>query len=204
MILQTSTFTQPQTYTSIWQDMQHWVQQANTESINELWLLEHDAVFTLGQAGKKEHILNAHNIPVVSSDRGGQVTYHGPGQLMAYCLFNLQQLGVNTRELVAGLEQAVINLLQHYDIKANGDRCAPGVYVDGAKLASIGLRIRKGFTYHGVCLNVDGDLTPFSYINPCGIVGQAMTSLAQLGVPLSVAEAGEGLAQEIKKIFNFT
>ena len=203
MSLKIIPFSVAQPYTPTWHKMKNLVAEREPMANNELWLLEHNPVFTLGQAGKKEHILSAHDIPIVESDRGGQVTYHGPGQLMAYCLFDMQQLNVNTRELVAGLEQAVINLLAQFQIKACGDRDAPGVYIDGAKIASIGLRIRKGFTYHGLCLNVNGDLIPFSYINPCGIVGQKMTSLAELGVIVSVAETGERLAAEIEKVFSF-
>jgi lipoyl(octanoyl) transferase len=203
MSLKITFFPVAQPYTPTWHKMKNLVGEREPMADNELWLLEHEPVFTLGQAGKKEHILNARNIPIVESDRGGQVTYHGPGQLMAYCLFDMQQLSVNTRELVAGLEQAVINLLAQFQINACGDRDAPGVYVDSAKIASIGLRIRKGFTYHGLCLNVDGDLAPFSYINPCGVAGQKMTSLAELGVMISVAEAGEKLTAEIEKVFSF-
>lgn len=178
--------------------MQHFVNTRTTNTADHVWFCEHEPVFTLGQAGKEEHILNAHDIPIVKSDRGGQVTYHGPGYLMVYCLFDLNRLGLNTRELVCQLENMVIDLLAKYQITAYADRDAPGVYVDGAKIASLGLRIRKGFSYHGLCINVNGDLTPFSYINPCGIEGQQMTSLANLGVKLST----DDVAQDIRHLLN--
>lgn len=181
-------FDATQNYTKLWQQMQDFVATRTANTTNEVWFCEHDPVFTLGQAGKPEHILNAHDIPIVKSDRGGQVTYHGPGFLMIYCLFDLNRKKINTRDLVCGLEKIIIRLLAQQDITAYADRDAPGVYVDSAKVASLGLRIRKGFTYHGICLNVNGDLKPFSYINPCGIAGQAMTSLQQLGCELSIED----------------
>lgn len=183
----------PQPYLPLWQRMQQFVANRTSDTEDQIWFCEHDPVFTLGQAGKEKHILNAHSIPVVKSDRGGQVTYHGPGYLMVYCLFDLKRLGFNTRELVCKLENIIIELLASYKITAYADRDAPGVYVEGAKIASLGLRISKGYTYHGLCINVDGDLTPFSYINPCGIEGQTMTSLSNLGINTSVNDVAQKL-----------
>ncbi len=158
---------------------------ANTP--DELWLLEHDPVFTLGQAGKREHVLMPGDIPVVQSDRGGQVTYHGPGQLVIYLLLDIKRLGIGVRDLVDGIEQSIITLLSEYGINAESRREAPGVYVDGRKIAALGLRVRRGRSYHGLSLNVDMDLTPFSQINPCGYEGLEVTQLSDLGVdePLS-------------------
>jgi lipoyl(octanoyl) transferase len=189
-----------QPYQTIWQAMQDFTAARTDTTPDELWLLEHEPVFTLGQAGKHEHVLDAHGIPLIQTDRGGQVTYHGPGQLMAYCLFDLNRAQLNSRQLVIALEQAIIHVLSRYGIIATGSRDAPGVYVGDAKIASLGLRISKGFSYHGLAINVHNDLAPFSYINPCGIVGQAVTSLKALGHDVSVAEIGQQLSEEIKKI----
>jgi len=151
---------------------------------DELWVCEHLPVYTLGQAGKREHILNAANIPVVQSDRGGQVTYHGPGQVVVYTLLNLRRAGFGVREMVVRLENSVIELLDQVGIQAHSRRDAPGVYVDDAKIAALGLRVRKGCSYHGIALNVDADLAPFAGINPCGYEGLSVTSTSQLGVTL--------------------
>jgi lipoyl(octanoyl) transferase len=160
---------------------------------DELWLLQHPAVFTQGQAGKAEHLLMPGDIPVVQSDRGGQVTYHGPGQLVVYFLVDLNRLGYGIRSLVTRIEQAMVDVLASYDIKAYADREAPGVYVDGAagragraKIGSLGLRVRRGCSYHGLSLNVAMDLEPFSRINPCGYQGLRMTQVAELGGPAAV------------------
>ena len=193
-------YSSPQAYQPIWEQMQQFVANRSNEMEDQIWFCEHEPVFTLGQAGKAEHILNAHDIPIVKSDRGGQVTYHGPGFLMVYCLFDLNRLGLNTRELVCQLENSVIDLLAKHSITAYADRNAPGVYVDGAKIASLGLRIRKGYTYHGICINVNGDLSPFSYINPCGIEGQAMTSLANLGSTVSTDDVAQQMSVLLSKI----
>ena len=161
---------------------------ANTP--DELWLLQHPSVFTLGQAGKAEHILCAGNIPVVNTDRGGQVTYHGLGQLVGYCLFDVKRLGIGVRELVETLEDALVNTLAEYGINAWANREAHGVYIDSKKIASLGLRIRKGCSYHGFSLNIDMDLEPFQRINPCGYTGLQMTQmsdyLAQTPSPINV------------------
>ena len=151
---------------------------ATTE--DEIWLLQHPSVYTQGLSGKPEHVLDPGDIPVVQIDRGGQVTYHGPGQWVAYILYDLRRAGVNVRELVTLLETAVINLLAEWDIVATGDPQARGVYVDGCKIAAMGLRVSRGRSYHGLSLNADMDLAPFSGINPCGYEGLAVTSIAEL------------------------
>ena len=151
---------------------------ATTE--DEIWLLQHPPVYTQGLSGKPEHVLDPGDIPVVQIDRGGQVTYHGPGQWIAYILYDLRRAGVNVRELVTLLETAVINLLAELDIVANGDPQARGVYVDGCKIAAMGLRVSRGRSYHGLSLNADMNLAPFSGINPCGYEGLAVTSIAEL------------------------
>lgn len=147
---------------------------------DEIWLLEHDPVFTQGQAGKAEHILAAGDIPIVNVDRGGQVTYHGPGQLVAYTLMDIKRLDMGVRDMVSHLEHSVVDVLAQWGVLAYPKPDAPGVYVDGAKIASLGLRIKKGRAYHGLALNVDMDLTPFQRINPCGYAGMAMTQLKDL------------------------
>ena len=152
------------------------------DTTDEIWLLEHDPVFTLGQAGDPQHVLNAGEIPVVACDRGGQVTYHGPGQIVMYTLIYLRRAGLGVRALVTMLENTVIEFLALHTISAVSRRDAPGVYVDGAKIAALGLRVSRGYSYHGVALNVDLDLTPFSRINPCGFAQLPVTSLSELGV----------------------
>ena len=167
-------------YEATQQTMQNFTDHRDESTPDECWFLEHPSVFTLGQAGREEHILNAHSIPVVRSDRGGQVTYHGPGQLVVYFLWDLLRLNINTREFVVLLENILIQTCKHYGVHCNGDRDAPGVYCEGAKIASIGLRVRKHRTYHGIALNISNDLTPFQYINPCGYVNQKMISLTTI------------------------
>jgi lipoyl(octanoyl) transferase len=147
---------------------------------DELWLLEHEPVFTQGQAGKAEHVLDPRGIPIVQADRGGQVTYHGPGQLVVYCLLDLRRRGLGVRQLVSGIENAIIRLLRDdFGLDAEADPKAPGVYVEGRKIAALGLRVRRGCIYHGISLNIDADLAPFSLINPCGYAGLTVTSLQQ-------------------------
>lgn len=170
-------------YAPCWQAMKHATDLRSADDANELWLLEHPPVFTLGQAGKPEHVLNAGDIPLVQTDRGGQVTYHGPGQTVMYLLLELAPLGLGARALVTGIEQALVALLAEYGLEAASRPGAPGVYVGDAKIASLGLRIRRGRSYHGLSLNRDMDLDVFQRINPCGHIGQPMTSLALLGVP---------------------
>lgn len=174
------------------------------ETEDELWVCEHAPVFTQGIAGKPEHLLfNPANIPVVKTDRGGQITYHGPGQAMVYILFNLKRAGYGVRELVMRIENAVIALLATHGIEAYGKRDAPGVYVKfeqrEAKIAALGLKVRNGHTYHGLAFNVNMDLTPFSFINPCGYEGLRVTHLHELGVDLPLQDAGMRLAEELQR-----
>ncbi len=169
-------------YQPTWQAMRDFTDGRDETTPSELWIVEHPPVFTQGQAGKDEHVLAAGDIPVVQTDRGGQVTYHGPGQLVIYPLLSLREAGVGIRRLVTLLEQAVIDALAGHGIHAEARRDAPGVYVDGRKIASLGLRVRRGCTYHGLALNVDNDLEPFARINPCGYAGLEVTSTRQLGI----------------------
>lgn len=171
---------------------------AATDAPDELWLVEHAPVFTQGQAGKPEHLLQDIGVPVVPIDRGGQITYHGPGQVVIYLLIDLSRRGIKVRGLVNKIEQAVIDCLAAYGITADRREGAPGVYVGEAKVAALGLRIRNGCSYHGVSLNVDMDMTPFSAINPCGYAGMAVTQLHDLGVNVSVSDAGEDLLRHLQ------
>ena len=181
-------------YAPTWHAMQAFTDARDENTPDELWFLEHEPVFTQGLNGKSEHLLATGDIPVVGIDRGGQVTYHGPGQLVMYALVDLRRRRIGVRELVVALENAVIALAASDGIAATGRREAPGVYVAGRKLASIGLRIRRGCSYHGLALNIDMDLEPFSRINPCGMAGLAMTQLAAEGARTDVAAAATKLA----------
>jgi len=184
-------------YEPVWRAMQAFTDARDEDTPDEVWFLEHDPVFTQGLNGRAEHVLAPGNIPVVGIDRGGQVTYHGPGQLVVYPLVDLRRRGIGVRDLVVALEDAVIALAAAHGIEAAGRRDAPGVYVGGRKLASIGLRIRRGCSYHGLALNVDMDLEPFSRINPCGMAGLAMTQLAAEGAALAVRGAADALAPRL-------
>jgi len=180
-------------YEPTWRRMQSFADTRGPDQPDELWILEHPPVFTLGLNGRREHLLAPGDIPVVQVDRGGQVTYHGPGQLVVYPLLDLGRAGLGARALVCVLERAVIRCVAGYGIDAQGDRKAPGVYVDGCKLASIGLRIRRNCSYHGLALNVAMDLQPFSRINPCGYEGLQVTQLADLGVDRNVDAVADDL-----------
>ena len=169
-------------YESTWRAMQCFTDERNAATPDEVWFLEHAPVFTQGLNGRQEHLLAPGDIPVVGIDRGGQVTYHGPGQLVVYPLIDLHRRRIGVRELVVALETAVIRIVEAHGMAASGRRDAPGVYVQGRKLASLGLRIRRGCSYHGMALNVDMDLEPFGRINPCGMAGLEMTQLAALGI----------------------
>lgn len=169
-------------YVPTWQAMKNFTQQRTSTTPDEIWLLEHPPVYTQGIAGKPEHLLASTNIPIVKTDRGGQITYHGPGQVIMYLLLDLQRRQLGIRQLVRKMEQAVIDLLKEYNVAANGSKDAPGVYVDDAKIASLGLKIRRGACYHGIAFNVDMDLTPFSIINPCGYSGLHVTQTKALGI----------------------
>lgn len=185
-----------------WQQMRTFTDQRTGQTADELWLLQHPAVFTLGQAGKEQHILMAGDIPVVKTDRGGQVTYHGQGQLVGYCLFDVKRLGIGVRELVEKIEDMLVAVLQEYQIDAWANRDAHGVYVANKKIASLGLRIRKGCSYHGFSLNVDMDLEPFNRINPCGYAGLEMTQMKDLSnKPLDIQQIGQQIAQQFKMQF---
>ena len=180
-----------QEYVPCWEAMQKLTNERDEATQDEIWFCEHPPVFTLGLNAAKEHLLAPGDIPVVQIDRGGQVTYHGPGILMIYPLIDIRRAKVGVRDLVTALEQSVVNLVAGYGITAAAKPEAPGVYVDGAKLASVGLRIRRGSSFHGMALNVDADLGPFSRINPCGFEGLEMTDLTKLGVPLSLEETAD-------------
>jgi lipoyl(octanoyl) transferase len=184
-------------YEPTFQAMQDFTAQRTAETPDELWIVEHLPVYTLGQAGKPEHILRDVGIPIVNIDRGGQVTYHGPGQVVIYLLLDLPRLKIKVRELVSAIEQAVINLLGAYGVTAERRAGAPGVYVGAAKVAALGLRIRHGCSYHGVSLNVDMDLAPFAAINPCGYAGLQVVQTKDLNIPLTAHEAGEQLSQHL-------
>jgi len=175
-------------YMPAWREMQGFTERRSAGVQDELWLLEHQPVFTLGMNAKPEHLLNCGDIPVIPVDRGGQVTYHGPGQMIAYIMMDLRRAGLGIRQLVEALEQSVIAWLAAQNVTAQARREAPGVYVDGAKIAALGLRVRRGCSYHGLAFNVDMDLEPFSRINPCGYQGLAVTQLSDLGIELSVDE----------------
>jgi len=177
--------------------MQAFTAARSPETPDELWIVEHPPVYTLGQAGKPEHILRDVGIPVVQIDRGGQVTYHGPGQVVIYLLLDLARLKIKVRELVSAIEQAVIDLLASYGVASERRNGAPGVYVGDAKVAALGLRIRNGCSYHGVSLNVDMDLSPFAAINPCGYAGLQVVQTKDLNIPLTAHEAGEQLSQHL-------
>lgn len=166
-------------YETVFQDMQAFTAVRDDSTLDEIWLTEHHPVFTQGQAGKAEHLLAPGEIPIVQSDRGGQVTYHGPGQITAYLMFDLRRLGLGVRNLVTGIEEAMVDTLAAYDIEAAPRPDAPGVYIGDDKIGSLGLRVRRGCSYHGLSLNVDMDLEPFSRINPCGLFGIQVTHMAQ-------------------------
>jgi lipoyl(octanoyl) transferase len=185
-------------YERTWRAMQDFTALRTPATPDELWVLEHPGVFTFGLAGKREHLLGETAIPVVRSDRGGQVTYHGPGQIVVYTLLDLRRLGFGVRELVRRLESAVIKLLADCEITAQGDVARPGVYVDGAKIAALGLRVKNGCTYHGLALNVDMDLTPFEMINPCGYPQLPVTQLRDLGVNMDIEEVRGKLVTAIQ------
>ena len=180
-------------YEPVWRSMQRFTAERGPDTPDEVWLLEHPPVYTQGQAGKPEHILDPGPIPVVKIDRGGQVTYHGPGQLVVYTLLDLPRHRLGVRQLVTGLERAVVELLGEWDIQAQADPQAPGVYVAGRKIASLGIRVRRGRCYHGLSLNVAMDLAPFGGINPCGYPALEVTQLRDLGVTLDLTATADAL-----------
>ena len=183
--------------------MKKFTDERSAETNDELWLVEHPPVFTLGQAGKPEHILNPGDIPIVQSDRGGQVTYHGPGQLVGYLLIDLKRRRLGVRDLVSGIENTLIDFLEQQGITSQARKDAPGVYVGAAKIAALGLRVRKGRSYHGFSLNVDMDLEPFTRINPCGYEGLEVTQLRAQGVKMNVQSASAQLVDHLKHRFGY-
>jgi lipoyl(octanoyl) transferase len=186
-----------QPYESTWQDMQRFTQNRAADSADEIWVTEHPPVYTLGLNGKREHLLNTGAIAVIQSDRGGQVTYHGPGQLVVYTLIDIKRLNLGVRQLVTTLEQAMIFALAQYGISAVARADAPGVYVNGKKIGSIGLRVKRNCSYHGLSINNHMDLRPFDHINTCGYPGLEVTQLADLGVTVSNAELAIPVTQAI-------
>ena len=186
-------------YPETWSEMREFTDGRGQDTRDQLWLLQHPPVFTQGQAGRAEHLLMPGDIPVVQTDRGGQVTYHGPGQWVVYLLLDLRRRGLGVRDLVDLIENSVVAVLAGYGVHAESRRDAPGVYVDGAKIASLGLRIRRGCSYHGLALNVDMDLEPFTRINPCGLEGVPVTSLRQClgGVAVDMDAVGEALLLQL-------
>jgi len=186
-----------QDYVTTWQDMQRFNQDRNADTADQLWIVEHFPVYTLGLNGKREHLLNTGNIPVVNSDRGGQATYHGPGQLVIYTLLDINRLNLGVRQLVTILEQAMICTLAQYGIVAVSRADAPGVYVNDKKIGSIGLRIKKNCSYHGLSLNNDMDLRPFDHINPCGYSGLKVTQISDLGITISTSQLASSVIQSI-------
>ena len=185
-------------YEPTWRAMQTFTAQRDAATPDEIWLLQHPPIFTLGQAGKPEHLLHHSDIPLLNIDRGGQITYHAPGQLVAYLLIDLKRRNISVRELVSRMEQAVIDLLDALGVHAQRRADAPGVYVQAAKIAALGLRIRHGCSYHGLALNVDMDLTPFGFINPCGYAGLAVTQTRDLGITASLSELEQALNKHLR------
>ncbi|MEZ9147059.1 lipoyl(octanoyl) transferase LipB [Vibrio sp. 10N.286.52.C3] len=192
-----------QDYEPVWKAMHKFTDERTEEDLDQVWLVEHNPVFTQGQAGKAEHVLNAGDIPVIQSDRGGQVTYHGPGQLVAYFLINIRRKKFGVRDLVTHIENLVINTLKAYNIDSAARPDAPGVYVDGKKICSLGLRIRRGCSFHGLALNVDMDLSPFLRINPCGYQGMEMAQVSQLGGPSELENVEQQLIQELVELLGY-
>jgi len=184
-------------YQETWQAMKDFTKKRDANTPDELWLLEHHPVYTQGQAGKPEHILNAGSIPVIQTDRGGQVTYHGPGQLVIYLLLDLKRMGIGIRDLVTLLESTVIEFLAKHHITAVARADAPGVYIDNAKIASVGLRVSRGCTYHGLSFNLDMDLEPFSRINPCGLLNISVTHFVDHSSKESVLNAKEHIESRL-------
>ena len=192
-----------QPYLPVWHAMSEFTDNRVATTLDELWLLEHDPVFTLGQAGKMEHVLAPGDIPVIPVDRGGQVTYHGPGQVVAYPLFDLRRIGVGVRDLVHGIEQVLIDTLAHWGIDGVRHPGAPGVYVGAAKIGALGLRVRRGCSFHGLAFNVAMDMEPFQRINPCGYKGLAVTQMLDLGGPSALAEVADVLVDAFCSQFGF-
>ncbi|USD66699.1 lipoyl(octanoyl) transferase LipB [Vibrio sp. SCSIO 43136] len=186
-----------QDYEPVWKAMHEFTDHRDDDTVDQVWLVEHNPVFTQGQAGKAEHLLNTGDIPVVQSDRGGQVTYHGPGQLVAYFLINLRRKKLGVRDLVTQIENIVINTLEKFGIESAARPDAPGVYVSGKKICSLGLRIRKGCSFHGLALNIDMNLEPFLRINPCGYQGMEMVQVQTLAQGVSFSDVEQALVKAL-------
>lgn len=189
-------------YEPVWRAMQSFTDRRDATTPDELWLVQHPPVFTQGQAGRAEHLLAPGDIPVIQVDRGGQVTYHGPGQIVCYPLIDIKRLQLGVRALVCGIEQAIIDVLKSYGVDAQRKEGAPGVYVDGVKIASLGLRIRRGNSFHGLAFNVDMDLEPFQRINPCGFRGLQVTNLSAFA-QVSIGEVEERLISELSGFLGY-
>ena len=192
-------------YTSTWKEMISFTENRNIDTPDELWMLEHNSVFTQGLSGKPEHLLKATQIPIIQSDRGGQITYHAPGQLIIYCLIDIKRLGIGIKKIVSIIEQSLIEFLSTYDIKAHTLTGAPGVYVNGSKIAALGLKVKKGRTYHGLSLNIDMDLAPYKLINPCGYSDLKVTQMCNLtDNMLSISDIQQELSVHIISSLNKT
>lgn len=192
-------------YTSTWKEMVSFTENRNIDTPDELWILEHNSVFTQGLSGKPEHLLKATQIPIIQSDRGGQITYHAPGQLIIYCLIDIKRLGIGIKKIVSIIEQSLIEFLSTYDIKAHTLTGAPGVYVNGSKIAALGLKVKQGRTYHGLSLNIDMDLSPYKLINPCGYSDLKVTQMCNLTDNiLSISDIQQELSVHIISSLNKT
>ena len=191
-------------YVAVWRAMRSFTDSRDELTLDEIWINQHTPVFTQGQSARQENILEPRDIPVVHADRGGQVTYHGPGQLVVYLLFDLRRMDLNARRLVDGIEKSIVSVLAGYSIGATTKRDAPGVYVDASKIASVGLRIRRGCSYHGLSLNVAMDLEPFDRINPCGHVDLKMSQVKDFGGPTDLALVTKDLVRVLSHQFRFT
>lgn len=190
-------------YEPVWRDMQSFTDSRDESSGDELWLVQHPPVFTQGQAGKAEHVLASGDIPVIQVDRGGQVTYHGPGQIVAYPLVDIKRKGIAVREFVNQIETAIIDVLAHYGVKGERIEGAPGIYVGGDKIASLGLRVRRGCTFHGMSFNIDMDLEPFQRINPCGYAGLQVTQLSAMA-PVDFQEVEDRLIDSLAQHLGYS
>jgi len=192
-------------YTSTWKEMISFTENRNIDTPDELWMLEHNSVFTQGLSGKPEHLLKATQIPIIQSDRGGQITYHAPGQLIIYCLIDIKRLGIGIKKIVSIIEQSLIEFLSTYDIRAHTLTGAPGVYVNGSKIAALGLKVKQGRTYHGLSLNIDMDLSPYKFINPCGYSDLKVTQMCNLTDNiLSISDIQQELSVHIISSVNKT
>jgi lipoyl(octanoyl) transferase len=191
-------------YEPVWRAMQEFTEQRDESTLDELWMVEHPPVFTQGQAGKSEHVLNPGEIPIIQVDRGGQVTYHGPGQIVIYPLIDLKRHKIGIKLLVNGIEEALIRTMSELGVTANRREKAPGVYTDNKKIASLGLRVRKGCTFHGLAFNIHMDLEPFLRINPCGFTGLEVTQLSEYNKSVKFSQVQEQLIKHLCEILNFT